>query len=261
MWNWIDKLAALRKTGKRFAIATVTNVAGSTPREVGAKMLVCDDGAFFGTIGGGKLEQLALEDALRAIDTGLSKSVKYPLCIRTGQCCGGSVDMFFEVVNNGPLLYLYGAGHVGQALCSVLDGTPFYIHLIDERSEWLETETLPKNVVRHKKCFEDFNAQAEWDEGRVYVAVMTHLHDLDLAIVADVVRRKNRFVGLIGSQTKWARFTQRLRAMELSDERIERITCPIGLKTGGKAPKEVAVSVAAQLLQLHYQNFSQPEDE
>ena len=80
--------------------------------------------------------------------------------------------------------------------------------------------------------------------GALFV-VMTHSHALDLEIVERVLRRNDyRFLGLIGSETKAAKFKARLARKGLAPERL---VCPIGLIKAGKHPAEVAVSVAAQL--------------
>src|SRR5258708_6268093 len=99
-WDWISKLGQIRGEGKPLAIATVTQCIGSTPRETGAKMLILSDGKFFGTVGGGNLEALAIQDALSCLRENQSKVVKYPLGAKTGQCCGGSV----EILKNLPSL-------------------------------------------------------------------------------------------------------------------------------------------------------------
>ena len=81
---------------------------------------------------------------------------------------------------------------------------------------------------------------------------MTHRHDADQEIVAHVVDRPARYIGLIGSKTKWSRFRERLGVRGVGEEKLARVKCPIGLDTGGKAPQEVAVSIAAELLKtLH----------
>lgn len=252
MWDWIHKLVELKQSGTRCVMATVTKVIGSAPREMGAKMIVLEDGEFWGTIGGGKLESLVLEDAKRKFEDNVSQTKTYPLCIRAGQCCGGSVEVFLEVIGNGPHLYLFGAGHVGQAVCKTLVGTPFTVHVIDEREEWIDASELPASTIRHQQTWQDFVAKAEWDSEKTYVAVMTYLHDMDLAIISDVIKRNAKYVGLIGSKTKWDRFRLRLKNMEASTDLVEKVRCPIGLPTGGKAPQEVAISIAAELLKIHY---------
>jgi xanthine dehydrogenase accessory factor len=113
---------------------------------------------------------------------------------------------------------------------------------------------LPKAVVRHQGDWRSFVAAARWDRHETYVLVMTHDHHLDLEIIQDVVKRPARYVGLIGSATKWARFRQSLEKRQFTADEIDRVVCPIGLTQGGKAPQEIAISAAAQLLALHYES-------
>ena len=232
-------------------LATIVSVSGSSPCPVGAKMVVSMN-AFWGTVGGGHLEQLAIENARKALVDGESVTVRYPLGATVGQCCGGVVEVFFEVLFRSPRLYLFGAGHVGQAVCRVLTGTVFIVDAIDERPEWIDLPALPNSVVRQKVAWDEFIEHAEWNSERTYVAVMTHRHDWDQAIIEQVIRKSTRYVGLIGSDLKWRKFRERLMARGVDPVLLERVHCPIGLDIGGKAPSEVAISVASELLREHY---------
>lgn len=248
--EWVQALANLQSTGRPVVVVTVVKVEGSTPRDTGAKMLVTAEGLAWGSIGGGRLEALAIEDALASLEKGEPAYRSYPLCVKAGQCCGGNTEVFFEVLGRGPLLYLFGAGHVGRALCQVLRGTPFLVHLVDPRPEWLESSELPAGLRLHGGTWEAFAGQAEWS-GRVYAAVMTHSHDVDLALIRDLAPRATAYLGLIGSRTKWARFQSLLKADGITQARLDRIRCPIGLDLGpGKAPQEIAIAIAAQLLKM-----------
>ncbi len=247
-WDWLAKLEELRERGTAAALVTVVRCAGSAPATPGAKMIATED-SFFGTIGGGHLEQLVLADARQCMGSLENKMFRYPLAASAGQCCGGVVEVFVEVLEAGPELYLFGAGHVGQALCRVLAGTPFVVHAIDERDEW--SGALPSGVHRHAMVWDAFVRDARWTPDRTFVAIMTHRHDVDEAIVADVVKRPARYVGLIGSRTKWKRFRDRLEARGIPREALDRVKCPIGLDIGGKSPQEIAVSVAAELVGVH----------
>jgi xanthine dehydrogenase accessory factor len=222
-------------------------------------MLVLADGRFFGTIGGGHLEQLAIEDAKKALETAESRTIRYPLGAKTGQCCGGVVDLFFEAINTGPHLYLFGAGHVAQAIAGTLQGTPFTVHLIDERSQWVNSPDLPAGVIRHECEWDEFVDQAQWDPEKTYVSIMTFRHDLDEKILEDILRknRMTRYLGLIGSWAKWEKFKLRLTQRGLPEALLERVTSPIGLEIGGKAPQEIAISLGAELLGIHYGKLTQ----
>lgn len=253
MWDWVTKSHELILGREPFVIVTVSQVLGSAPREVGAKMIVLPDRTFYGTIGGGQLERLALEDGQKIlINKELSQSRRYPLGAKAAQCCGGVVELLFEVVNQQPDLYLFGAGHVGQAISQTLSGTAFKVHLIDDRSEWVHSPEVPTSTVRHCTNWEDFVAEADWDPQRTYVAILTHRHDLDEEILKDVLGRARRYVGLIGSKAKWKRFESRLKGRGVPEQDIQSVRCPFGLFVGGKSPKEIAISFAAEILQTHY---------
>jgi xanthine dehydrogenase accessory factor len=249
VWDWVSKLGEL---GRPVAIVTAVECKGSTPCTVGTKMLVVPGGEFFGTVGGGHLEKLAIADALACLASGESRTFHYPLGAKAGQCCGGVVDLFIEIAGTAPLLYLFGVGHVGRAVCRTLGGTSFEVHAVDERDDWLGSSELPSFVKRHAEPWDVFVKDATWDASRTYVAIMTHRHDLDQEIVEALVERPARYLGLIGSQTKWRRFQDRLAARGVSAEKLARVKCPIGLDIGGKAPQEVAISIAAELLKTHH---------
>jgi len=254
-WNWIARLDELRRGGIPAVVVTVTGGTGSAPRDAGAKMIVRADGAFEGTIGGGHLEMLAIEEARRRVEIGESGSIRYPLGAKTGQCCGGVVDLFYEVVNAGPHLYVFGAGHVGQAVARTLEGTPFTVHLVDERTEWVNAPQLPVGVVRHESEWDEFARAARWDARQTYVVIMTFRHDLDEKILEGILssRRDLRYLGLIGSAAKWERFRQRLLQKGIHEAALSRVRSPIGLPVGGKAPAEIAISLGAELLGIHYE--------
>ncbi|MGE0616079.1 MAG: xanthine dehydrogenase accessory protein XdhC [Bacteriovoracia bacterium] len=252
MTDWAGELIRLRAKGQPFAVVTVTAVSGSGPREPGAKMLVRADRSIWGTIGGGNLEHQAIQDAQTVIANGQAKVERYPLGAKTGQCCGGTMDLFFEPMNHGPRLYLFGAGHVAQAVCRILEGTPFLVHVIDDRETWVQSPVLSDAVIRHECEWDEFVREAIWDADRTYVAVMTYRHDTDQAIIEKVSELPAKYIGLIGSEAKWSRFQQRMEAKGISGERINRVKCPLGLPTGGKSPSEVAISLAAELLQKYH---------
>lgn len=149
-------------------------------------------------------------------------------------------------------LWLFGAGHVGQAVVASLRELPFDITWVDSREDVFPADLsagvttiisdLPATEVRHTP--ED-----------AWFLVMTHDHDLDYAICAAILARDDqgfrdiqKFIGLIGSRTKAARFQHKLTHQGYQ---AARITCPIGIPgIMGKEPATIAISVVAQLLQL-----------
>jgi xanthine dehydrogenase accessory factor len=148
-----------------------------------------------------------------------------------------------------PDVWLFGAGHVGRALVQVLATLPFRVFWVDSRAEEFPGE-LPGNVEARPSPMPLDDVVAA--KPGAYFLVMTHSHPLDLAICEAVLKRHDfRYLGLIGSSTKKARFLRQLRESGLPDDDLEGLVCPIGLPgIGGKKPGEIAVAVAAQLLQV-----------
>jgi len=254
MWDWIGKCHELRNQGRQFALVTVVDTKGSSPRDAGAKMVVRPDGVIYGTIGGGQLEHLAIEDAVQALAESVNGLQKYPLCFRAGQCCGGGVEVYIELIGVCPQLYIIGAGHVGQAVAKVMEGTPFQVHLVDERSEWIRTnrpssDSFARHEINPKKFLTELKSDRHWS----YVLVMTHDHFLDLDLIAALSEMPARFLGLIGSRNKWEKFRRRLQHLGVSDDCINRIECPVGIPFGGKTPSEIAISIGARLLQVFHE--------
>jgi len=248
MWNWISVLDKCRRESRVIALITVIETSGSTPRDTGAKMVVFSDGTSRGTIGGGRVEYFAVQDALRCLQRSKSEVFSYPLTPVFGQCCGGSVRVFVELLNLNPHLYIFGAGHVGHALCQTLEGTAFVTHIIDARAEWVEHSELPESVRRHATDWKNFAALANWSKSRTYAAIMTPEHSDDLEIVRDLLRRPLRFLGLIGSRAKWKQFCNVLTQEGFQSAELDRVRCPIGIGNTGKSPREIAVSIAAEIL-------------
>ena len=147
-------------------------------------------------------------------------------------------------------VWLFGAGHVGRALMLALAPLPFEVTWIDERADAFPA-AAPANV-RTVRSADPAGEVARAPAGALIV-VMTHSHARDLAIVhAALAAGRFGYVGLIGSASKRARFTRRLREAGVPDTRIAKLVCPIGLSTiGSKHPAAIAAGVAVQLLERY----------
>ena len=228
----------------------VAETRGSAPRAAGTRMWVSADD-MRGTIGGGNLEYTALKIAREMLLSGETlRERRFALGDALGQCCGGSVLLRFtlvETVADEPRRFnvmLFGAGHVGTEVAHILGRLPCSLTWIDPRPE-----VFPAGVAANTRVVIEEEPAWMVDEaaaGARYL-VMTHSHALDLELVERILRRGDAaFVGLIGSETKAAKFRARLEARRID---CRALTCPVGLFKGGKHPAEVAVSVVAQLLQ------------
>jgi xanthine dehydrogenase accessory factor len=246
----------------------VARVQGSGPRDAGAWMAVAGD-SLVGTIGGGRLELDAIADA-RALLAGdpLEEDRRFALGPSLGQCCGGVVWLRYQLLRPADLgrvradlleaqrghmpVALFGGGHVGAAIVSVLGALPVRTHWIDSREEVFPAE-LPLNVrCEHS---EPVHGAVPTLEAGSRVLIMSFSHAEDLDILAACLKRQREcadlpFIGLIGSKSKWATFRRRLEARGFSQAELDAVISPIGVPgVVGKEPEVIAVAVAAQLLQ------------
>jgi xanthine dehydrogenase accessory factor len=219
-----------------------------------------------GTIGGGHLEWQAIADARQLLKLGSAASPMtrhIALGPSLGQCCGGALDLSLSPLMSHHVehwpeaasrfwLQLYGAGHVGRALIRLLADLPCHVQWIDERESEFPASSDQTQEPPHiqRLCVEPVEAEVQQAPAGASYLVMTHSHDLDLAISTAILKRGDfSYFGLIGSQTKRARFIKRFAQRGISSEAIARMTCPIGLPgIRGKEPEVLAIAIAAQLL-------------
>ena len=228
-------------------------------------MLVFEEG-IEGTVGGGHLELQAIEDARRMLAGGpLRSTLRLALGPSLGQCCGGVVELELERVPMADMdelqrrlapsltpVALFGGGHIGKAIVQALAPLPFSVRWIDSRDEIFPQALPPTTTCEHS---DPVHAAVNELEAGSFVLIMSFSHAEDLDIVAACLKRVRErddlpFVGLIGSNTKWATFRHRLEARGFTDNELARITSPIGIAgIAGKEPAVIAAGVAAQLLQ------------
>jgi xanthine dehydrogenase accessory factor len=262
MTDWIETLAGLKGRREPAVLVTVVTASGSTPREAGCKMVVTA-ATLYGTIGGGHLEfrALAIARDLLAGPAAAPVMREFPLGPALGQCCGGAASLLFEpILPPGLQVALFGAGHVGRALAHVLGTLPAQVIWIDPRADEFP-ETVPPNAEVRVSALPVH--EIDTLPAGCQLLIMTHSHQLDLDLVDAALRRVDfASVGLIGSMTKRARFVKRLGLRGHGPEAIRRLVCPIGIAgAGGKHPAEIAIAVAAQILQTDQAVRLKPESD
>ena len=244
-------------------LVQVTGAAGSTPRDTDAWMLVSER-AIFATIGGGQLEYMAIDHARRALRSGAAaEPMNVPLGPEIGQCCGGRVGLSFAAVTpalasdliarsdkemaSRPHVYVFGAGHVGDALALALSLAPLRVVLVDTREDELTASTvpgietcltaMPEAVVRDAPAGSSF-------------VILTHDHALDFLIAAEALKRPDAaYVGMIGSKTKRATFKSWLLREIGNPDLFENLVCPIGgTAIKDKRPTVIAALATAEIM-------------
>ena len=234
----------------------VAEVRGSSPREAGAFMLVRGD-ALWGTIGGGQLEYMAIDEARALARSGaLSREMDVPLGPEIGQCCGGRVRLALRAVDAArarelmredaarrealPEMLIFGAGHVGRALARALEPLPVKAKLIDSRAG--ELARYSGDVQTCLSAIPEAELRAA-GKGAAYV-IATHDHALDFLLASEALERGDAaYAGMIGSKTKRARF----ESWHAGD--AGALICPMAAAMkGDRRPEVIAAFVAAEVL-------------
>lgn len=248
-----------RAEGQEMVRLTVIGAQGSTPREEGAFMLLTRTEQI-GTIGGGRLEWDCMAEGRELLVSGGAAVERHiPLGPAINQCCGGAVTVRIEPVQDTealeaeiraqwerlPQLLLFGAGHVGRALARSLALLPLRLIWVDAREE--EFGTVPPGVEAH--VTEQWEPLVQGAPAGSGVLVLTQSHTLDALITGAALERGDlRYVGMIGSRTKRKRFESAYRQIDIPQEQIDRLVCPIGdFGVRDKRPEVIATFVTAEV--------------
>ena len=196
---YLKKLSKNINFDSKIVKAKIIEVKGSSPNSLDDIILISTD-TIFGTIGGGNLEYLVIDEARKLIDNNIANKVmNIPLGPGIGQCCGGYVQVKLSLHNNSkdalkneyvvnnikPNLYIFGSGHIGQALISKLENINFNTFIIDSREDYLKmTNIKDVNYLLSKKPWEIVSKL----EDNSYFIVLTHSHDYDLKILNEILK-------------------------------------------------------------------------
>jgi xanthine dehydrogenase accessory factor len=257
----VRALSERSAAGLPTALVTVTGFSGSVPREAGAKMLVFPNKEIFGTIGGGRLEALAIDDAARALAEGKPRAASYELEPRAlGMYCGGRVDVFIDVFCESLKLVILGGGHVGEktsALAAFL-GVPHWV--VDDREEFASTARFPaaRKVVVGPP---DAAVKSLGVDENTAVAIVTRCHGFDLRCLTAALSTPAFYIGMIGSRTKVDRLFALCERRGLSPAEDARVRAPIGLDLGGSRPEDIALSIMSEIYQLRHGGSGRPMSE
>ena len=259
-----DDLEVFFNANSACVLVTIKTAKGSTPRPSGAWMLVSETNSFE-TIGGGQMEYLAIEHACEMITKAAPSLLELPLGPELGQCCGGFVELYFELLNEArrdeflqkwkkdqqqnPNVYIFGAGHVGKALCQALLLLPLHVIVIDSRQNQLQQ--LPNECANfeHKHLAMPESIIASAPPKSAFV-ILTHDHAQDFLIAEAALNKADAiFVGMIGSATKLEIFRRQFRENGNDPALLDKFTCPIGAGgSGDKRPQIIASLVVAEMV-------------
>jgi len=263
------------KENKPSVLITITEVKGSTPGRTGFKMLVGEEGRIAGTVGGGGAEYYIIKKAKKLIEENVQNlsetilmtkekndqekiKVKSKDVVQMDALCGGEMKVFYEVFRYERVMYIFGAGHVGQAVAKLAKQLNFYVVFIDNREEMLEemNETLCD-----KKIYFDFsklesaeNTSLQLDEN-AFALLVTHFHAHDLNVLKYLYKfyPGMKYIGMIGSKKKVKESILKLKTTLEENVSLENLYSPVGLDIGGETPNEIAIGILAEIQSIIYQ--------
>lgn len=251
----------LSEAGQSFCLVIVTATKGSTPRGAGAMMLVRADGSSIGTIGGGAVENVSIEEAKAAILDGQTRAKTYALDekvegVPTGSICGGQMEVFFAPTPAREVLYVFGGGHVGKATAAIAAEAGWQVEIFDDRAEMITRERHPHATRLHTEDIVTHARQLQL-KPTDFVAIVTHRHDLDFEILKEILPKGAGYVGVIASRVKAAEFRKELAAAGFREEDIVKVHMPIGLSIHAQTPEEIAVAIVAEMIEVRRRSESQ----
>jgi len=260
----VEKLLseALQKleSGQSVAIATIVRKEGSGPRDVGAKIVVAEDGSVYGTLGGGFFEQHVIKTAMKALKEGKPVIQKYSFvgkpvkgAIDTGLICGGVLEVYVDVLKPSPRTIVFGVGRVGKPLADLLNFIGTRVYVADTSRDLVTGELFPYAEGRlYGSIDEVVNKLVSEVIKEGDIVFVTHGDpENDYAVTKAALTKPVRYVGLLGSRRKVAEFVKRLLKDGIRPEDIlSKLRAPVGADIPAETPQEISVSIVAEFLSL-----------
>jgi xanthine dehydrogenase accessory factor len=231
------------------AFCVIVHSQGSTPRHVGSKMLVYQDGSIAGTVGGGELENRVIAEALLAIQDGQSRLLSYSMADpRRGDpgVCGGQVEVYVEPILPAHCLVVIGSGHVGKAVAHLAHWLGYRVVVSDDRPDFCTPEAVPdadKYLPVAMSELPDHLAITSW----TYLVLTTRGASVDIEGLPALLDSPAGYIGVIGSRRRWATTSKALQERGLSEAQLKRVHSPVGLELNAETPEEIAVSILAEI--------------
>lgn len=253
-----DKISEFRKEGIDLMVVTAIEKEGEGPVEVGKKLIVTET-ELFGTVGGGALEHYAINHARMLLNKREHALEKYYL--NQGEIientktlpmvCGGIVTLFYEYVGFKNIVYIFGGGHVGQALTKVLKPLGFQTHVIDPREEIIKH--LQDANHKYQLSFVEFiNKYGIKENSFVVVCTPSHVHDYH--VLHHIIKQnlKPKYIGMLCSISKLKDYIEQTKKSFGEGISLANFYSPIGLDLGGGSPEEIAISICSEILMIHH---------
>ncbi len=251
---WIDKVKALADRDKPFVMATIVKSLGSTPRGIGARMIISTDGEIHGTIGGGDVENLVRSHAPDILKKNQPEILGFSLngdawkvteTLTVQGLCGGYLEVLLEPFSPGMELVIFGGGHIGHKLALLCDVMEIPYRLYDNRDEFASKDRFPSARATVCAPYEELETHITLS-GSSHCVILTHGHEYDHVVLkALLVQSQLPYIGMIGSKTKVGAIVEKIAESGVSPD--NRLYAPVGLNIGRRKPQEIALAIMAEI--------------
>jgi len=247
LFDLYQKVKEMREQGKRGVLATVRS-RGSTPvSPLASKILLEIGGEKWGALSEGE----AFETEIRrwCESNPLKKLRVQPFSLNDGQY----VNILLESITTDPTLYIFGAGHIAEALSPLAKMAAFKVVVIDDRPMFANPERFPEAdevlVESFELVFDKLHIDAQ-----SYIVIVTRGHLYDGVVLEQTIRTRAGYIGMIGSKRKIAILYKGLKEKGVPEELLARVYAPIGIDIHSETPGEIAISIIAQLVKVRADN-------
>jgi xanthine dehydrogenase accessory factor len=233
------------------ALATVVETVRSVPRHAGSKMLVRADGQSSGSVGGGEMEARVIAEARLALADGRTRLLRYEL-LEPGSgdpgVCGGDLAVYVEPYVPDPTVLVVGCGHVGREVASLAHWLGLHVVATDDRPEMVTRDRLPDADALIAGPVTDAIEAVRADQ--THAVVVARGMQVDLDVLPPLLAAGMRSVGVIGSSRRWQTTRAQLIKRGIPARDLNRVRAPIGLELGAETPREIAMSILAEVVAL-----------
>ena len=247
MLDVYQKITELLEEGETFAVTTIIQAEGSTPRGVGTKMIIKEDETVYRTIGGGCVESAAIMASIEALKEGKPRVVDYSLEEEEkggiGMRCGGQVKLSIEILQPTPTLLVIGSGHIATSLTKLGKIIEFKVIVLDP---FAKKEDFPEADIVITKPVDDGIPEIKLTP-QTYVIIVTR-HQYDEAALREVIKSNATYIGMVGSENRVETAYNILVKEGISRELLHKVYAPIGLDIGAETPSEIATSIIAEVV-------------
>jgi len=247
----LEKVREALSHDASLVIATLTQAPAQSGLRAGAKLVIFDDGSSAGTLGLPLLDQYVVADALWLLQEGLSRTIFYD---PGSLSCRGidrlaPVSVFADSFHPPPTLVIFGAGPSALPLLRYAKDAGFKVIVVDHRPKVAAPERFPGAdtvILAHPEEVRDKLRITQ----TTYAALLSHIFDFDVKVLAWLLESDAPYVGLLGSSERLQVILENLRRQgyKVDPTRLERLYSPVGLDIGAEGPDQIALAIISEIL-------------